>query len=163
MPVNLFSRRRCQSTRSFFCLALQRNADTSKSKREYSDACCCRLSYLVDVLAHLCEDANKILVATRSCFVHTSIDYTHQINGLFDQQKVDLIELLFSYLNSHKAFFHQGYELLAIDTERDWNSINSQVRMNENEFPNFSVLWRWPEWDKRMDRNREFTRPSNEG
>ena len=85
------------------------------------------VSYLGGRLAHLCEDANKILVATRSCFVHTSIDYTHQINVLFDQHKVDLIELFFSYLNSHKAFFHQGYELLAIDTERDWNSINNQV------------------------------------
>lgn len=80
-------------------------------------------------LAHLCEDTSKILLATRSCFGHTSIDYTYQINILFDQHKVEFVELLLSYINIHKAFFHQGHELLSIDTEGDFNSITSQVKI----------------------------------
>ena len=78
-------------------------------------------------LAHVCEDAAKILLATRSCFGHTSIDYTYHINVLFDQHKIDLVELFLTYINLHKAFFHQGYELLAIDSENEFNGINSQV------------------------------------
>ncbi len=78
-------------------------------------------------LAHIYEEASKILIATRSCFGHTSIDYTYQINVLFTQQKVELIELVLSYINYHKAFFHQGYELLSLDTERDFHTITTEV------------------------------------
>ena len=48
---------------------------------------------------------------------------------LFDQHKIDLVELFLTYINLHKAFFHQGYELLAIDTETEFNDINSQVEI----------------------------------
>jgi hypothetical protein len=34
-------------------------------------------------------------------------------------------------MNYHKAFFHQGYELLSIDTERDFHSITTQVKSKE--------------------------------
>ncbi|CAF4793597.1 unnamed protein product [Rotaria sp. Silwood1] len=80
-----------------------------------------------DTLTHICEDASKILTATRSCFGHTSIDYTYQINVLYNQHKVELIELFLSYINFHKAFFHQGYELLSIDTEKDFNTITTEL------------------------------------
>ncbi len=69
------------------------------------------------------------MIATRSCFGHTSIDYTYQINLLFDQHKVEFVELLLAYINIHKAFFHQGHELLSIDTEGDFNTITSQVKL----------------------------------
>ncbi|CAF4670909.1 unnamed protein product, partial [Rotaria sp. Silwood2] len=85
-----------------------------------------RLSSDYDI-AHVCDDTSKILIATRSCFGHTSIDYTYQINVLFNQHKIELVELLLSYINIHKAFFHQGHELLSIDTERDFNKILSQL------------------------------------
>ena len=78
-------------------------------------------------LAHLCEEASKILFATRSCFSHTSIDYTYQINVLFTQHQVELIELFLSYINYHKAFFHQGYELLSLEAGGDFHSITTQV------------------------------------
>ncbi|CAF0914961.1 unnamed protein product [Rotaria sordida] len=94
---------------SDYDIASQKNADASKTK------------------PHVCEDASKILIATRSCFGHTSIDYTYQINVLFNQHKIELVELLLSYINIHKAFFHQGHELLSIDTERDFNIITSQL------------------------------------
>lgn len=35
--------------------------------------------------------------------------------------------MLLSYINIHKAFYHQGHELLSVDTERDFNAITSQV------------------------------------
>ncbi|CAF2460790.1 unnamed protein product [Rotaria sp. Silwood2] len=94
---------------SDYDIALQKNADASKTK------------------PHVCDDTSKILIATRSCFGHTSIDYTYQINVLFNQHKIELVELLLSYINIHKAFFHQGHELLSIDTERDFNKILSQL------------------------------------
>lgn len=84
--------------------------------------------------AHLCEESSKILLATRSCFGHTSIDYTYQINVLFTQHKFELIELFLSYINYHKAFFHQGFELLAIDTERDFHMITAQVNCSAKRF-----------------------------
>ena len=78
-------------------------------------------------LALVCEDASKILIATRSCFSHTSIDYAYQINVLFNQHKTELVELLLSCINIHKAFFRQGHELLSVDTEQDFNTIVIQV------------------------------------
>ncbi|CAF1172445.1 unnamed protein product, partial [Didymodactylos carnosus] len=89
-------------------LSLQKNADASKMKTT------------------LCDDTSKILIATRSCFGHTSIDYTYHINILFDQHKVELIELLLSYINIHKAFFHQGHELF-LDSEKDFTVISQQL------------------------------------
>ncbi|CAF1183410.1 unnamed protein product [Didymodactylos carnosus] len=89
-------------------IALQKNADASKMKTS------------------LCDDTSKILIATRSCFGHTSIDYTYHINILFDQHKVELIELLLSYINIHKAFFHQGHELF-LDSEKDFTAISQQL------------------------------------
>ena len=44
------------------------------------------------------------------------------------------MELLLSYINIHKAFFHQGHELLSIDTEGDFNSITSQVKIIDGNF-----------------------------
>jgi hypothetical protein len=41
------------------------------------------------------------------------------------------MELFLSYINFHKAFFHQGYELLSIDTEKDFSSITTQVILEE--------------------------------
>ncbi|CAF3410263.1 unnamed protein product [Rotaria socialis] len=108
---------------SDYDIALQKNADASKAK------------------PHLCEDASKILTATRSCFGHTSIDYTYQINVLYNQHKVDLIELFLSYINFHKAFFHQGYELLSIDTEQDFNSITTELtRMRQENAQKQKIL-----------------------
>lgn len=72
---------------------------------------------------------SKNLIATRSCFGHTSIDYTYQINVLFNQHKVDLIELFLSYINSHKAFFHQGDELLSTDADSEFHSMTTEVRV----------------------------------
>lgn len=114
----------------FRYLALQRNADASKTKRKiHICKICKRIKSLI--LAHLCEDASKLLTATRSCFGHTSIDYTYQINVLFNQHKVELIELFLSYINFQKAYFHQGYELLSIDTEKDFNKITTEVKSDE--------------------------------
>ncbi|CAF0774316.1 unnamed protein product [Adineta steineri] len=108
---------------SDYDLALQKNADASKTK------------------PHICEDVSKILIATRSCFGHTSIDYTYQMNVLFTQHKVELIELFLSYINFHKAFFHQGYELLSIDTERDFNSISNQLtKMKQDNIQKQKIL-----------------------
>ena len=109
-------------------IALQKNADVSKTKRKELDLweylCSCR------VLVNICEDVSKNLIATRSCFGHTSIDYTYQINVLFDQHKVDLIELFLSYINFHKAFFHQGYELLSVETEGDAHAMTTEVSLD---------------------------------
>ncbi|CAF4381221.1 unnamed protein product, partial [Adineta steineri] len=92
-------------------------------------------------VTHICEDVSKILIATRSCFGHTSIDYTYQMNVLFTQHKVELIELFLSYINFHKAFFHQGYELLSIDTERDFNSISNQLtKMKQDNIQKQKIL-----------------------
>lgn len=121
------------SLHSILLLALQKNADASKTKRKPTSSL--RKNSSIDfLLAHLCEEASKILYATRSCFSHTSIDYTYQINVLFTQHQVELTELFLSYINFHKAFFHQGYELLAVNTEREFHSITTQV--------NSKVSWR---------------------
>ncbi|UJR37232.1 hypothetical protein I4U23_029941 [Adineta vaga] len=124
---------------SDYDIALQKNADASKTK------------------AHVCEDASKILIATRSCFGHTSIDYTYQINVLYNQHKVELVELLLSYINIHKAFFHQGHELLSVDTERDFTTITSQLtRMRQENVQKQKIL------EKIHDINQRRSPPSTE-
>ncbi|CAF0993892.1 unnamed protein product [Adineta ricciae] len=131
---------------SDYDIALQKNADASKTK------------------THACEDASKILIATRSCFGHTSIDYTYQINILYNQHKVELVELLLSYINIHKAFFHQGHELLSVDTERDFTTITSQLtRMRQENGQKQKILEKIHDINQRrcnLDESRNDDMPS---
>ncbi|MGH0153948.1 UNVERIFIED_CONTAM: hypothetical protein FKN15_045219 [Acipenser sinensis] len=64
---------------------------------------------------HKAQDAEKashLLLATRKCFQHIALDYSLQLNQFKMQQKVDILNSIFSYFHAQYTFFHQGYDLL---------------------------------------------------
>lgn len=89
--------------------ALQKNAMVSKVKESE------------------CERNAHLLLATRKCYQHFSLDYCLQLNSFKVQQRVDLLNSVFSYVQAQRTFFHQGFELLR-DLEPTLKNMASQVR-----------------------------------
>ncbi|KAJ8368187.1 hypothetical protein SKAU_G00082150 [Synaphobranchus kaupii] len=58
------------------------------------------------------ERASHLLLATRKCYQHFALDYCLQLNNFKAQQKLDILNSIFSYFHAQYTFFHQGYDLL---------------------------------------------------
>ncbi|XP_035242087.1 BAR_ACAPs and ArfGap_ACAP domain-containing protein isoform X1 [Anguilla anguilla] len=58
------------------------------------------------------ERASHLLLATRKCHQHFALDYCLQLNNFKAQQKIDILNSIFSYFHAQYTFFHQGYDLL---------------------------------------------------
>ncbi|KAJ8280572.1 hypothetical protein GJAV_G00056400 [Gymnothorax javanicus] len=58
------------------------------------------------------ERASHLLLATRKCYQHFALDYCLQLNHFKAQQKLDILNSIFSYFHAQYTFFHQGYDLL---------------------------------------------------
>ncbi|XP_028817224.1 arf-GAP with coiled-coil, ANK repeat and PH domain-containing protein 2 [Denticeps clupeoides] len=58
------------------------------------------------------ERASHLLLATRKCYQHFALDYCLQLNNFKVQQKLDILNSVFSYFHAQYTFFHQGYDLL---------------------------------------------------
>ncbi|RVE65292.1 hypothetical protein OJAV_G00134450 [Oryzias javanicus] len=51
-------------------------------------------------------------LATRKCYQHFALDYCLQLNTFRIQQKVDILNSVFSFVQAQSTFFHQGFDLL---------------------------------------------------
>ncbi|XP_041733139.1 BAR_ACAPs and ArfGap_ACAP domain-containing protein [Coregonus clupeaformis] len=58
------------------------------------------------------ERASHLLLATRKCHQHFALDYCLQLNNFKAQQKLDILNSVFSYFHAQYTFFHQGFDLL---------------------------------------------------
>ncbi|XP_047449349.1 BAR_ACAPs and ArfGap_ACAP domain-containing protein [Mugil cephalus] len=58
------------------------------------------------------ERASHLLLATRKCYQHFALDYCLQLNTFRTQQKVDVLNSVFSFVHAQFTFFHQGFDLL---------------------------------------------------
>ncbi|KAI5625470.1 hypothetical protein C0J50_15016 [Silurus asotus] len=58
------------------------------------------------------ERHTHLLLATRKCYTHCSLDYCLQLNNFLTQQKVDVLNSVFSFCHAQNTFFHQGFDLL---------------------------------------------------
>ncbi|XP_061137474.1 BAR_ACAPs and ArfGap_ACAP domain-containing protein [Syngnathus typhle] len=58
------------------------------------------------------ERASHLLIATRKCYQHFALDYCLQLNTFKTQQKVDVLNSVFSLVNAQLTYFHQGFDLL---------------------------------------------------
>ncbi|KAI1309372.1 Arf-GAP with coiled-coil, ANK repeat and PH domain-containing protein 2 [Halotydeus destructor] len=56
------------------------------------------------------EESSNLLMATRSLFQHTAIDYASQLTCLQIRKKHEILDSLVSLLNAHGTFAHQGHE-----------------------------------------------------
>uniref|UniRef100_T1JJI0 5' exonuclease Apollo n=1 Tax=Strigamia maritima TaxID=126957 RepID=T1JJI0_STRMM len=73
--------------------SLIRNSQISKSKPHESD------------------ELNNVLVATRSCFQYTGLDYVNQMSLLQAKKRYEVLDTLLSYMQAQTTFFHQGADL----------------------------------------------------
>ncbi|XP_054649427.1 BAR_ACAPs and ArfGap_ACAP domain-containing protein [Dunckerocampus dactyliophorus] len=58
------------------------------------------------------EQASHLLLATRKCYQHFALDYCLQLNTFKTQQRIDILNSVFSFVNAQFTFFHQGFDLL---------------------------------------------------
>ncbi|XP_072546869.1 arf-GAP with coiled-coil, ANK repeat and PH domain-containing protein 2 isoform X2 [Salminus brasiliensis] len=72
------------------------------------------------------ERASLLLLATRKCFQHFALDYCLQLNNFKVQQKLDILNSVFSYFHAQYTFFHQGFDLLR-DLEPTMKTMASEL------------------------------------
>ncbi|KAK2881701.1 hypothetical protein QQF64_008133 [Cirrhinus molitorella] len=72
------------------------------------------------------ERATHLLLATRKCYQHFALDYCLQLNNFKVQQKLDILNSVFSYFHAQYTFFHQGFDLLR-DLEPTMKTMASQL------------------------------------
>ncbi|XP_078140284.1 arf-GAP with coiled-coil, ANK repeat and PH domain-containing protein 2 [Centroberyx gerrardi] len=72
------------------------------------------------------ERASHLLLATRKCYQHFALDYCLQLNTFKTQQKIDILNSVFSYFHAQFTFFHQGFDLLR-DLEPTMKTMAAQL------------------------------------
>ncbi|XP_026195251.1 BAR_ACAPs and ArfGap_ACAP domain-containing protein isoform X2 [Anabas testudineus] len=72
------------------------------------------------------ERASHLLLATRKCYQHFALDYCLQLNTFKTQQKIDILNSVFSYVHAQFTFFHQGFDLLR-DLEPTMKTMAAQL------------------------------------
>ncbi|XP_039986787.1 BAR_ACAPs and ArfGap_ACAP domain-containing protein isoform X3 [Xiphias gladius] len=72
------------------------------------------------------ERASHLLLATRKCYQHFALDYCLQLNTFKTQQKVDILNSVFSFVHAQLTFFHQGFDLLR-DLEPTMKTMAAQL------------------------------------
>ncbi|KAL0973567.1 hypothetical protein UPYG_G00206220 [Umbra pygmaea] len=72
------------------------------------------------------EQGSHLLLATRKCYQHFALDYCLQLNTFNAQQKLDILNSVFSYFHAKYTFFHQGFDLLR-DLEPTMKTMAAQL------------------------------------
>ncbi|KAM6931773.1 arf-GAP with coiled-coil, ANK repeat and PH domain-containing protein 2 isoform 2-T2 [Lycodopsis pacificus] len=72
------------------------------------------------------ERASHLLLATRKCYQHFALDYCLQLNTFKTQQRVDVLNSMFSFVHAQSTFFHQGADLLR-DLEPSMRTMAAQA------------------------------------
>nr|XP_020478347.1 arf-GAP with coiled-coil, ANK repeat and PH domain-containing protein 3-like [Monopterus albus] len=72
------------------------------------------------------ERASHLLLATRKCYQHFALDYCLQLNTFKTQQKLDILNSVFSFVHAQFTFFHQGFDLLR-DLEPTMKTMAAQL------------------------------------
>ncbi|KAF3848232.1 hypothetical protein F7725_021260 [Dissostichus mawsoni] len=72
------------------------------------------------------ERASHLLLATRKCYQHFALDYCLQLNTFKTQQRLDVLNSVFSFVHAQFTFFHQGFDLLR-DLEPTMKTMAAQL------------------------------------
>ncbi|XP_045929137.1 BAR_ACAPs and ArfGap_ACAP domain-containing protein [Micropterus dolomieu] len=72
------------------------------------------------------ERASHLLLATRKCYQHFALDYCLQLNTFKTQQRLDILNSVFSFVHAQFTFFHQGFDLLR-DLEPTMKTMAAQL------------------------------------
>ncbi|XP_060603418.1 arf-GAP with coiled-coil, ANK repeat and PH domain-containing protein 2-like isoform X2 [Ruditapes philippinarum] len=120
----------CKNLNHFIKSEIKKVKDTRKHFEKISDDldnAISRNSSALRSKPQECEDACNLMMANRSCFAHTSLDYVYQINILQSKKRFDVLETMLSFMHAQATFFHQGHELYQ-DCEGYMNGIRDQVK-----------------------------------
>ncbi|KAM9318545.1 arf-GAP with coiled-coil, ANK repeat and PH domain-containing protein 2 [Pholidichthys leucotaenia] len=72
------------------------------------------------------ERASHLLLATQKCYQHFALDYCLQLNTFKSQQRIDVLNSVFSFVHAQFTFFHQGFDLLR-DLEPTMKTMAAQL------------------------------------
>ncbi|KAL4221052.1 ArfGAP with coiled-coil [Mactra antiquata] len=120
----------CKNLSQFIKMEIKKVKDTRKHFEKISDdldSAMSRNSVAPRSKPQECEDSQNLMMANRSCFAHTSLDYVYQINILQSKKRFDVLETMLSFMHAQATFFHQGHELYQ-DNEEYMTSVQDQVK-----------------------------------
>ncbi|KAM7398790.1 hypothetical protein PAMP_018100 [Pampus punctatissimus] len=80
------------------------------------------------------ERASHLLLATRKCYQHFALDYCLQLNTFKTQQRIDILNSVFSFVHAQFTFFHQGFDMLR-DLEPTMKTMAVQVLTSDPSKP----------------------------
>uniref|UniRef100_A0A3Q3N9M0 Arf-GAP with coiled-coil, ANK repeat and PH domain-containing protein n=1 Tax=Mastacembelus armatus TaxID=205130 RepID=A0A3Q3N9M0_9TELE len=72
------------------------------------------------------ERASHLLLATQKCYQHFALDYCLQLNTFKTQQRLDILNSVFSFVHAQFTFFHQGFDLFR-DLEPTMKTMAAQL------------------------------------
>ncbi|GLV32415.1 Centaurin beta 1A [Carabus blaptoides fortunei] len=72
------------------------------------------------------EEVQNLLLATRSCFGHTALDYVYRISMLQTKKRHEIVGTLLSYMHACNTYYHQGSDLCE-DLEPFFKSLADEV------------------------------------
>ncbi|XP_074496992.1 arf-GAP with coiled-coil, ANK repeat and PH domain-containing protein 2 [Sebastes fasciatus] len=78
------------------------------------------------------ERASHLLLATRKCYQHFALDYCLQLNTFKTQQRIDVLNSVFSFVHAQFTFFHQGFDLLR-DLEPTMKTMAAQLSQSSSD------------------------------
>ncbi|XP_035987410.1 BAR_ACAPs and ArfGap_ACAP domain-containing protein isoform X2 [Fundulus heteroclitus] len=111
------------------CSFLPQLADTRKEFLRIGDDLETAAAKNAQVSRHKAADAERashLLLATRKCYQHFALDYCLQLNAFKTQQKMDVLNSVFSFVHAQFTFFHQGFDLLR-DLEPSMKTMGAQL------------------------------------
>ncbi|XP_052284060.1 arf-GAP with coiled-coil, ANK repeat and PH domain-containing protein 2-like isoform X3 [Dreissena polymorpha] len=120
----------CKNLNTFIKTEIKKVKETRKHFEKISDDmdnACNRSSQSPRSKPQECEDAHNLMMANKSCFAHTALDYVYQVNILQSKKRFDVLETMLSFMQAQATFFHQGHELFH-DCGDYMSSTKDQVR-----------------------------------
>ena len=122
---------------SFIKADIKKVKDTKKYFDKISDECDNALHKNSQLMktskASEIEETENVLIATSSCFSHTALDYSFQINVLQSKRRFYLLGQLLNFMNAQFAFYKQGCEVLN-SFEPYLKELNSKLNVMQQEF-----------------------------
>ncbi|CAG2173574.1 unnamed protein product, partial [Oppiella nova] len=81
-----------------------------------------------------CEEAANLLMATRSCFQHLTLDYVTQLSVFKSKKRHEVLDSLLSLMHAYGTYYHQGSDLFQDfdPIKKDTASQTQSVVMDKN-------------------------------
>lgn len=79
------------------------------------------------------EEAENVLIATKSCFSHTALDYSFLLNNLQSKQRFHILSQIVMFMNGFYVYHKQGNDVLS-NFEEYQTDLSTELEKLQSEF-----------------------------